>query len=372
MPKQFKLVKQIARVGKEYVLELSPEDEARAVALHQRSIVFDLHLHGVVFPENVEDTSQWMKSFRYELGYEGIKHAGLTAFIDGVASMGHSWSLDEAIREIGLRGCDMEHSSDKIIRALRADDVRRAKREGKTAIFMTIENAEPVGNDLDNLDLLYGLGLRSMGLAYNKRNLVGDGRTERTDSGLSSFGLRYIERMNALGMIIDAAHAGIRTTLEAAEASKDPIIISHTGAKAIYNTGRMATDEELTAVASKGGLIGIHSGPNVLSNDSHQGVETMIDHLDYCVKLVGIDHVVIGSDNYFGDKNANHAHTIREHSADGLQNYLTFSAPFMEGIENPSEWMNITRALVKRGYSDEEIQKLIGGNTLRLVEQVIG
>lgn len=372
MPKQFKLVKQIGRVGKEYILELSEKDEARAVELHRRSIVFDLHLHGVVFPEDVEDTSLWMKTFRYDLAYEGIKHAGLTAYIDGVASMGHSWSLDEAIREIGLRGCDMEHNSDKVIRALRAEDVRRAKREGKTAIFMTIENAEPVGNDHDNLDLLYGLGVRSMGLAYNKRNLVGDGRTERTDSGLSSFGLGYIERMNKLGMIVDAAHAGIRTTIEAAEASKTPIIISHSGARNVYNTGRMATDEEMTAVASKGGLIGIHSGPNVLSNASRQTVEVMVDHIDYCVKMVGVDHVAIGSDNYFGDKNANHAHTIREHSADGLQNYLTFSAPFMEAIENPSEWMNITRALVKRGYSDADIEKLIGGNTLRLVEQVVG
>ena len=88
--------------------------------------------------------------------------------------------------------------------------------------------------------------------------------------------------------------------------------------------------------------------------------------------VIGIDHVAIGSDNCFGDKNAMHAHTIKEHAADGLQDYLSFSAPYMEGIENPSEWLNITRALVKRGYSDEDIQKLIGGNVLRFVEQVVG
>jgi membrane dipeptidase len=372
MATRFKLVKQIARVGKEHIVELSEEEEARAVDLHQNSIVFDLHMHGVVFPEDISQIEPWMKSLRYELGYEGIKRAGLTAFIDGFASMAHSWSLDDAMKEIGLRWCDMDHNYDKVIRALRSEDVRRAKRENKTAIFMGIENAEPVGNDLDNLDMLYGLGVRAMGLCYNKRSLVGDGRTERTDCGLSNFGLRYVERMNDLGMIIDAVHAGVRTTLDAIKASRDPIIISHTGAQGVYPTGRMATDEELEALAAKGGLAGIHSGPNVLSNAERQSVETMMDHLDYCVKLIGIDHVAIGSDNNFGDKNAVHAHTIREHAADGLQQYLSFAAPYMEGIENPSEWLNITRALVKRGYSDEDIQKLIGGNTLRLVEQVVG
>ncbi|MGD2157129.1 MAG: membrane dipeptidase [Anaerolineales bacterium] len=372
MPTKFKLTPQINRVGKEYIVPLSEEQEARAMDLHENSIVFDLHMHGVVYPEDVEDINAWMKTLRYEMGYAGIKRAGLTAFIDGVASMAHTWSLEDAVRELGLRGCDLDHNYDKVIRATRAEDVYRAKKEGKTAIFTCIENAEPVGNDLDNLDLLYGMGVRAMGLCYNKRSLVGDGRTERTDSGLSNFGLRYIERMNDLGMIVDAAHAGVRTTIEAAEASQDPIIISHTGAAAVHNTGRMARDEELVAVTSKGGLIGIHSGPNVLSDATRQGVEDMIDHLDYCVDLVGIDHVAIGSDNYFGDKNAVHAHTIREHAADGLQNYLSFAAPYMEGIENPSEWPNITRELVRRGYSDEVIQKLISGNTLRLIEQVIG
>lgn len=371
MARKFKLVKQIGRV-KEYVVELSEEQEARAVALHENSIVFDLHMHGVVLPEDLSEMELWLSTFRPELGYEGIKRAGLTAYIDGFASMGHSWTFDGAIREIGLRWCDLDHNYDKVVRAFRAEDVRRAKREGKVAIFMGTENAELAGNDLDNLDMLYGLGLRAIGLCYNKRSLVADGRTERTDCGLSKFGLQFIERLNDLGMIIDAVHAGERTTLEAIEASRDPIIVSHTGARGVHPTARMASDEELEALAAKGGLAGIHSGPNVLSDAKRQTVEVMVDHVDYCVNLIGIDHVAIGSDNCFGDKNAMHAHTIREHAADGLQDYLSFSAPYMEGIENPSEWLNITRALVKRGYSDEDIQKLIGGNVLRFVEQVVG
>jgi len=168
------------------------------------------------------------------VGYEGIKKAGLTARIDGFSGFGHVWKMDEIVREIGLRWCDMDHNYDKTIRALRAEDVRRAKRENKTAVFVGIENSEMICNDLDGIDMLYGLGLRAMGLSYNKRNLIADGRTERTDSGLSNFGIQVIERMNKLGMIVDLAHSGERTTLEAAEVSKAPVIISHTGARGVH------------------------------------------------------------------------------------------------------------------------------------------
>lgn len=368
----FKLVKQIGRVGRECLVELSDEEEKRAQKLHKESIVFDSHMHGVVLPEDPENYEEWLRSARYELGYEGIKKAGLVAYIEGFGSMAHTWKMEDAVREIGLRWCDMDHNYDKIIRGLRAEDVRKAKEEKKTALFICIENSELIGNVLDNIDMLYGLGVRGMGLCYNKRNLVGDGRIERTDSGLSNFGYEVIERMNELGMLIDAAHAGIRTTLEAIEGSKDPIVISHTGAYGIYPTRRMATDEEIQSIAEKDGLVGIHSGPNVLSDSKDQSIEVMMDHLEYCVKLAGVDHVAIGSDNYFGDKNALHTYSIRTAPGDGLQEYVKFNAPYMEGIENPSEWPNIIRALVKRGYSDEDIRKLIGGNILRIVEKVIG
>ena len=262
--------------------------------------------------------------------------------------MAHTWVMGDAIKEIGLRWCDMDHRHDAVIRGLRADDVIRAKNEGKTAIFMCIENAELIGNVMENVDLLYGLGVRVLGMAYNKRNLIGDGRVERTNTGLSNYGLEFIKRMNDLGMIVDASHAGEQTTIEALEASKAPMMISHSGAQGVFNTARMATDAELEALKKNGGLIGVHSGVNVLSDAKSQGVDDMVNHVDYLVKKVGIDHVCIGSDNYFGDKNANHQHSIKAHAADGLQKYLTFNCDYMEGIENPSEWRNITRALVKR------------------------
>ncbi|MBI4584036.1 MAG: membrane dipeptidase [Planctomycetes bacterium] len=365
------LVKQIGRIGREVILELPPDQEELAMDIHNHAVVFDLHLHGVVLPEHEEDYDAWLEAHRFPFAYEGLKHAGVNAFIDGFASMAHTWRLEDAVKEIGLRWCDMDRQPG-VISAKKAEDVIRAKREAKIAVFMTIESSEQIGNDLDNIDLLYGLGVRSMGLTYNKRNLVCDGRTERTDCGLSDFGISVIERMNELGMIVDATHAGVKATIEAAQFSKAPIIVSHTGAFGVFKTKRMATDEELKAVASTGGLIGIHSGVNVLSDAKVQTVEVMVDHIDYCVNLIGIDHVCIGSDNYFGDKNAMHEHSIKKHAADGLQKYLSFNAPYMKGIENPSEWKNITRVLITRGYKRESIEKLIGGNALRLVKEMLG
>jgi membrane dipeptidase len=199
-----------------------------------------------------------------------------------------------------------------------------------------------------------------------------DGRTERTDIGVSDMGIDLIGRMNETGMLIDACHTGEQSTIEMAEVSEKPIIVSHTGARAVHDTRRLASDAEMKAITAKGGAIGIHSGVNVLSDSEHQSIDTVADHLDYAVNMMGIDHVCIGSDNYFGDKNAMHMHAIKAHAADGLQKYLSFNAEYMEGIESPSEWKNVTRVLVKRGYSRPDIEKLIGGNALRIVEEVIG
>ena len=367
----FELVPEIGRVG-EYIYPLSQEQEEKAMKIHKEATVFDLHMHSVVLPESLEDLDDWIRMLRYKTGYKGIKHAGLNGFIDGFGSIAHDWELNDIIKEIGLRASEMDHNYDKVIRGLRVEDVYRAKKEGKIVIFICVENAEIIGNLIDNVDMLYGLGVRAMGLGYNKRNLIGDGRVERTDSGLSNFGLAVIERMNSLGMIVDVVHCGERTTIEALEASKDPMMISHSGARGIYNTVRLASDEELEAVKNNGGLLGIHSGPNILSGEKNQNIDMMIDHLDYCVKAIGIDHVCIGSDNYFGDKTMFNQNSMRRHSADKLQNYIKINCDNMKGIENPSEWKNITRVLVKRGYSDEDIKKLIGGNALKLLKTVIG
>jgi len=211
-----------------------------------------------------------------------------------------------------------------------------------------------------------------MMLTFNSRNYVGDGCGERTDSGLSYFGLDVVERMNKVGVMIDLSHCGDKTTLDTIEASKDPVLFNHTGARSLHQKcKRLKTDEAMKALAEKGGLMGVSAVPNQLSNAKRQGIQDMLNHIDYAVKLIGIDHVAIGLDNVFGDQVAHHragAKTVFFLSRVGQE----LNADYMEGIESPEEWPNITRGLVSRGYSDQEIEKIIGGNALRIVEQVVG
>jgi membrane dipeptidase len=360
----------------ESIVQLSKNEEDRAMALHEKSIIFDLHMHSIILPASQDDFPAWFSSYRPPMGLEGMKKGGITAMFDGFSSISQfhtKWDFDGVIREIGLRLCDIDHTYDKVIRGLRAEDANTAKQTGKTALYPFIENTGQIGYDLDKIDFLYGMGVRGMTLAYNRRNQIASGRTDKVDAGLSDFGLEVVERMNQVGMIIDSSHASAKSGIEAAGASKDPIIHSHGGALGVYPTSkRMAPDEEIRAIAEKGGLIGIHTGPNAIANTTRQTIDDVMNHLDYIAKLVGVDYVCMGTDNFFGDKNSLHEYAIRESPGAGIGKYLQFNASHLEGFENPSEWPNITRALVKRGYSDQDIHKIVGLNTLRVVKQVVG
>jgi len=223
----------------------------------------------------------------------------------------------------------------------------------------------PVAN---RVDIAYDLGIRCMLLTFNTRNFLGDGCGERTDSGLSHLGLDVVERMNKVGMLIDLSHCGVKTTMDAIEASKDPVLINHAGARALYpNMMRLKTDEQIHALAEKGGVIGTSAIPNQLSNAKRQGIHDLLNHVDYVVKLVGVDHVAIGLDIHFDDHVAFHRKLQTIMKGTGQQ----LNAEYMEGLVNPEEWPNITRGLVSRGYSDQEIEKIIGGNALGIIERVI-
>lgn len=255
--------------------------------------------------------------------------------------------------------------------AFKVEDFRRAKKEGKMAVLFQLE-PQTFGKNLDNVDIAYGHGIRMALLTFNTRTYAGDGCGERTNEGLSYFGIDLVERMNKVGMLIDLSHVGIQTTLDTIETSKDPVIANHVGARALHpQCKRLKTDEELKALTEKGGIAGVSAIPNQLSSDEEQGIETFLDHMDYMVNLIGINNVAIGLDNTFGDQVGFHreaAKTIFKLSYIGQG----LNAPYMYGIENPEEFQNITRGLVQRGYSDQDIEKILSGNALSILERVVG
>lgn len=227
------LANEVGRIGK-HVVELSPEDEERAMRLHKESTVIELHNHFHVLPENLQDFETYARSGRIATGYEGIKQSGMTASLMGIGgsvarrSSPAPWQFDDIVWDLGMRQADMDHHPDVVTRGRSVKDILEAKKSGRTAVFLMIENAGVIGNDLDRLDVLYGLGIRCMGVSYNQKNFIADGLSEKADSGLSDFGFKVVERMNRLGMLIDLCHSSDLSQKQVLEVSEARCCLSHT------------------------------------------------------------------------------------------------------------------------------------------------
>ncbi|MDR7434809.1 MAG: membrane dipeptidase [Armatimonadota bacterium] len=340
----------------ERLIKLPPEEHERAERLFQNLITVDLHTH--IFG-----------SLQFHFDYDLVRQTGVTCFFEAVPVL--SEEFPEAV-ELLARYQSLVARQPGMVVATRAEDLRQAKRTGRQAVMFQLE-PQAVGRNLERVELFYGMGVRMMLLTFNTRNFVGDGCGEETDAGLSRFGQELVRRLNAAGVLIDLSHCGIKTSLEAIAISEAPVLFNHTGARALNpQCARLITDEQIRAVAAKGGLVGICAIPNVLSSRPEQGINDLLDHVDYVVRLVGVDHVAIGLDNTFHDQVAMHRKLQAERPEEFKRLGITLTANFMYGIESPLEWKNIVRGLVARGYQDEQIEKIVGGNALRLIEEVVG
>ncbi len=237
-----------------------------------------------------------------------------------------------------------------------------------------------IENALDRIDILYGFGLRALGITYSEANALGSGLKESHDSGLTAFGRKAVERMNKVGMLIDCSHCGDQTTLDTIETSEKPIVLSHIGARALWQSNRLAPDEVLEACAAKGGVIGIEAAPHTTLTRAHttHDIESFMEHFEYVRALVGVEHVGFGPDTLYGDHVGLH-HTyaanlsIEESRGKGGEAHDFEEVEYVRGLENPTEGsINIVRWLVKHGYVDEDIGKVMGGNALRLLREVWG
>ncbi len=365
----------------ESLVPLTEAEEARLLDVAEKTICISLHEHPVLFPKYVErDVFEFNREGRISTAYAALARSYWDCvfdnMMDGTCTI-HSkagWKWESIVHDIGMRLSDIAHQ-DFVIKAERVADIERAHKEGKLALVLVIEGAAPIENEVDRVDILYGLGVRLMGITYSESNALGSGLKEDRDGGLTKFGHKVVERMNKLGMAIDCSHVGIQTTLDTIEASAQPIFLSHVGAKALWNSRRLSPDNVMKACAAKGGVIGIEAAPHTTitkANTNHSLVSFM-EHFEYVKDLVGIDHVTFGPDTLYGDHVALH-HAFAAHlSTKGTQgNAKAFEeVEYVKGIENPTEGSkNILRYLVKQGYSDEEIRKVMGGNVLRTLGEI--
>jgi len=340
----------------ERLIKLREEDHQRAERLFQDLITVDLHTH--IFG-----------SLEFAFDYDPVRQTGVTCFFEAVPALSEEF-FDTV--ELLARYQSVVARQSGLVLATRAEDIRQAKSAGQQAVMFQLE-PQAIGRKLERVELFYGMGVRMMLLTFNTRNFLGDGCGEETDAGLSRFGRELVERLNAVGVLIDLSHCGIKTSLDAIATSTAPVLFNHTGARTLNRLcARLITDEQIRAVADKGGLVGISAIPNQLSSRPDQGIDDLLDHVDYVVRLVGVDHVAIGLDNTFHDQVAMHRKLAAARPEEFKRLGITLAANFMYGIESPLEWKNIIRGLVARGYRDEEVQKIVGGNALRVIEEVVG
>src|SRR5918912_565630 len=375
---EFKLAREVDRVNSR-VVELSSEQATRAQRLLDESLIISLHDHAFVVPEDTEQIFEYRRAGRDWTGYEGLSVSGIDAIfdclMDGTACITSKagWKWDDVIWDLGMRMSDIAHQ-DMLIRCETTEDILRARQNGQIAFIPSLEAATPIENEVDRLDVLYGLGIRSSGIAYSEANTLGSGLRERGDAGLTDFGRAAVERMNKLGIAIDISHSGDQTSLDTIRVSSKPIFITHAGARALCPTRRMKPDEVIRKCAEKGGVIGIEAAPHTTLTQRHKqhNIEGFMEHFEYCVDLVGIDHVAFGPDTLFGDHVALHHAFARQLSIKAAHGQQDFEeVEFVDGIENPSEeFPNIVRWLVKHNYSENDIRKVLGENIMRVLKEV--
>ncbi|WP_434655386.1 dipeptidase [Thermoanaerobacterium thermosaccharolyticum] len=236
--------------------------------------------------------------------------------------------------------------TDKIKLILSGKDVEEAKNESKIGALLSIEGGEALEGDLALLRMFYKLGVRAMTLTWSLRNDLGDGILGSSDYGLTSFGKDVIKEMNRLGMIVDVSHLNERGFWDAINICEKPLIASHSDCKALCRHPRNLSDDQIKAIAAKGGVIGINFCPDFLRDDDNASVEDVLDHIEHIVNLVGVEHVGFGSD------------------FDGIE-----KTPF--GLDDAASFPKILDGLKKRGFKDDEINSISHDNFERIIKEIL-
>lgn len=331
-------------------MTLSPAQEERARQLYREAIVVDAC-----------NTAEWDDEYLSRLAASGI-----TCTVKTLASQ-HALrgTLSDMVPWLEI----IHKHGDKLAKATSVPDIEEAKADGKVAVVYAFQNAKAIEEDLSLFRIFAELGVRVMQLTYNSRNYLGDGCTERHDGGLSDFGIAAVKEMNRLGILVDLSHVSIRTSLEAIEVASKPAVFSHSNCRALVNNPRNITDEQIKAVAAKGGVIGIDVYMPHLTEDFNVAptLDDVMNHVDHIAKLVGTDHIGFGLD--LGEGRT-------------LEQFKSFNFPAgvyptweqrqknkCRDIERIERFVNLARGLVSRGYSDADVRKILGGNFVRVFQQ---
>jgi membrane dipeptidase len=281
----------------------------------------------------------------------------------------HEETDDDALR-LGLRMATAYHrllaeESGSVVPVAAAKDLDRL--DGNLGVMLSLEGVEPLGGDADMIFAYWALGVRMVALTWNKRNAFADGLAVEDDHGLSRLGEELVDRLAGLGALLDLAHASPKTFAAVLErAPEAPVLVSHVNCRALCDTPRNLSDDQLRAIAERGGVVGMMALP-ITVDPAEPTVERLVDHIDHAVGVVGIEHVGLGGDFI---RQVARAVGLTDVSDALLPAGMAFDAA-LEGLEGPADYPALVAALESRGYEGERLEAILGGNFLRLFRRAL-
>jgi membrane dipeptidase len=307
-----------------------------------------------------------------------IRASGLTGCVvtAGNPALQGASAFTDMVAELGQYDRQVAAHPNRLVVARDVAGLDGAARAGRIGLVYYVQNATPIEDHVDRLSRLHELGIRIVQLTYNSRNLLGDGCLERTDAGLSRFGVEVVERLNALGMLVDVSHCGDATSLDAVTQSARPIAITHSGCRAVFDHPRNKPDALLRAMAERGGVIGIYQINPYLGPNERNTLDDYLAHVERAIRVAGIEHVGIGSDREYQtipDTDDERERLRAELARLRPTTAAGFRWPFfVAALNHPRRMETIAEALRRRGRSAREVELLMGANWRRLFADTIG
>jgi len=345
-----------------------PEYSARAIELVERSTVIDMLAPLWISPSKTMKMLGNPDNFTSE-DYAPYKDCGINVFHIAIGTGGPDAYLETLKFLSGYDSFLARHDAwfARVDTPSRLDGI---KASGKVGILLGIQNSEHF-RKVDDVDYFYGLGQRVSQLTYNARTLIGNGSTERRDDGLSDFGVAIVERMNKVGMAVDVSHCGDTTSLDAFQASKKPVLITHANCRALNpNHPRCKTDEAIKAMAAKGGVMGITEVRMFVSPTEPTGLDAMLDHYDHVRKLVGVEHVGVGSDIDLLGYDAMPPDEYKQLKAGYKSSYGFRDKIDIDGYTFAKRPFDLAEGLIRRKYGDADVEAILGGNFRRVLKEI--
>jgi len=298
-----------------------------------------------------------------------FRDSGISVFHIGFG-IGGVDAYANVLRDLGLRNGFLAHHHASLMRIDSPAGLDGVKASGKVGVLLGIQNSEHF-RTVNDVDFFHALGQRVSQLTYNVRNLIGNGHSERRDDGISSFGVDVIRRMNTVGMAIDVSHCGVQTTLDAFDLSSRPVLITHANCRAL-NPGqtRCKTDEAIRKMAARGGVMGITGIRQFVKATEPTTIEDMLDHYDHVRRLVGVQHLGLGSDIDLDGNDDRPPEELRAAQASVRDSVGFRDKMDIEGVDHPKRVFDLTEGLIRRGYSDADIRLVLGDNFRRVLKEI--